>query len=1363
MMINFANEYEKKTSMKRIYLFTLLLFGQLLFCQLASQTLSESEVSKKLSLISDSIDSYINKGDNKKVLSICENGISLLSKNNLLSTPAACVLFLQAGESCMNLKDYYGAKFYFYKSFVFDEIGEFGIGTYTTIVKKAEEDANISYFKELLGLAKSDTVYLQKLAMEPKEFGSILNNAAWDNYKKGEYSSALDFFEMEISLLDALGQTGNDDYLSIIPCEVMCIIELGNYNLAKSQADYYLNLVKSYKGNNTVAYAEALQTKARVEDNFGNYNEAVELYNESLSLIENIKGKYNLDYIRCLRALGITYQNRDNNHIKCLEIELEIEKLFTMIADVTDDDKVQNLNQLSHLYGRIGDNIKSLNYAKKAVEVLEAEGQINDANYAYQLSTYCTALINNHSYTKAIEIGNESVRIFSQVDRTVEQNIIYRQIISNLSNAYFESGDVNIAISVMLPLLSEEYPDDTYKLSDIQRMVTYYQRAGLKNQVKDYCDKSLKLAEKIGGKDSELYAGALVYASVIQEKEGDAILMLKEAASIYLAMYGENNFDYISTQEILTSIGTANKIKESREPILKKYENLYGKDSRNYLYGYINYLTTISYQYKDLKDIEKLYETTILMDSVSQNIRITYSENDELYLRARHNLAQMTIDCYELTFDSVHYNRGVDIQKEVMFLASSIYGENNIKYIDEIAHFAHIKSRICNLYYFLSENVYSSESWQFYDSTLFSKKYLEIQELQHRVVDYYKHFGNKNSSKYADACVKLADYYSQEINNFTVYSFLPFYELEDARNKFRPKRDKAEQLYNEALGIYNDIKEYNSASTVLRSLSILYKGFNEHSKSANALVESFKLWKNETLQQLSLMTSDEKSQMVFDGNWQPRIDHYSSMALYNSEQDSCSSIYAKISYDIQLLSKGLLLKSETGLRDLILATGNTSVINKYNRLTEIKKILSNPAAETDTESLHQEYQQLERLLMKESELYGNYLHDFSYTFSDVKSSLNKNEVAIEFAAVRSPNKNENDKFYYFALVLKHDYLSPKIICLDSDFSSDSIYQKVWEPLFEEIKDMKNVYFSPTYDLNKLPLETAKLPDGSYLSDLGINLYRISSTREIIQQRKKITYESAVLYGGLEYNADIKDLIASDAEERSNGLRGMGELKNDVESDLRQRKIKWKYLLGTNKEVSEIEKIALGFGVKTKLYSSSSGTESTFKNLSGRMIDIIHIATHGFYIKPLNKIYKEDQMERSGLALAGANHVQSGTVLPEGVDDGVLTADEISRLDLRGTDLIVLSACETGLGDITGEGVYGLQRGFKKAGVKSIIMSLWKVDDDATELLMTSFYENLLAGNPKHDALLKAQKKVRETLGYEDPFYWAAFVLLDGLD
>ena len=155
--------------------------------------------------------------------------------------------------------------------------------------------------------------------------------------------------------------------------------------------------------------------------------------------------------------------------------------------------------------------------------------------------------------------------------------------------------------------------------------------------------------------------------------------------------------------------------------------------------------------------------------------------------------------------------------------------------------------------------------------------------------------------------------------------------------------------------------------------------------------------------------------------------------------------------------------------------------------------------------------------------------------------------------------------------------------------------------------------------------------------------------------------------------------------------------------------------------------------------------------------------------------------------SGANQALTGHKMSYRNDDGVLTAKEISLLDLRGLDLLVLSACQTGLGKVTGDGVFGLQRGFKKAGATTMLMSLWKVDDKATRLLMTYFYSNLMSGMSKHASLIKAQEQLRKTemesvsrnrrgVGarakrakknqqkktYSDPYYWAAFILLDSM-
>lgn len=179
---------------------------------------------------------------------------------------------------------------------------------------------------------------------------------------------------------------------------------------------------------------------------------------------------------------------------------------------------------------------------------------------------------------------------------------------------------------------------------------------------------------------------------------------------------------------------------------------------------------------------------------------------------------------------------------------------------------------------------------------------------------------------------------------------------------------------------------------------------------------------------------------------------------------------------------------------------------------------------------------------------------------------------------------------------------------------------------------------------------------------------------------------------------------------------------------------------------------------------TKASEAYIKSVSGNYGDIIHFATHGFFHKD-NALDRMSSLTNSGLLLSGASYTFSNDgVLPDNIDDGILFSHEISRLDMRDVNLAVLSTCDSSLGVISHDGVFGLQRGFKLAGANSILMSLWKVDDDATCKLMTEFYSNWIGKKmTKYDALKEAKCTVRETKGWEDPKYWAAFILLDALD
>lgn len=320
-----------------------------------------------------------------------------------------------------------------------------------------------------------------------------------------------------------------------------------------------------------------------------------------------------------------------------------------------------------------------------------------------------------------------------------------------------------------------------------------------------------------------------------------------------------------------------------------------------------------------------------------------------------------------------------------------------------------------------------------------------------------------------------------------------------------------------------------------------------------------------------------------------------------------------------------------------------------------------------------------------------------------------------------------------------------------------------------------VYFAADGELLIHPIESLPfiLPkeNNGYIpiSDL-YNIYRLSSTRELAIDREICSNPSVAIYGGIRYDMDYDDMVA---DARNNSTNSINDTKNEYLDTIRATG-GLPYLVGTRIEADSIANTIRQSKTITnnpRLYIGTKGTESSIKVLSGSDIHILHIATHGYYFEHNDQVLKQlklgdNSLCRSGLIFAGADNKWFGDELPKGIDDGFLTALEISTLDFHNLDLVALSACETGTGSIEDDGVYGLQRGFKMAGVNSILMSLWKVDDRATCRLMIEFYKNwVILGLTKHDALEKAKKTIRsyKTRGWDNPYYWAAFILLDGIN
>ena len=516
--------------------------------------------------------------------------------------------------------------------------------------------------------------------------------------------------------------------------------------------------------------------------------------------------------------------------------------------------------------------------------------------------------------------------------------------------------------------------------------------------------------------------------------------------------------------------------------------------------------------------------------------------------------------------------------------------------------------------------------------------------------------------------------------------------------------------------------------------------------------------------------------------------------LFSAQTEDFRSLY-----DYCLYSKSLLLATSINFRQAILDSGDNELIEKYSRLVSMQEIrhkqnnilpsLSNMGMPDQSA----EYTRLERELISNIKEVADYSQNLSYTSSDLTAKMIANDVAIEFVDYVDL---KTDKAQYIALVLRNNWDNPQMISLCSKEELEQIsrinledekwrknsfarkdldkryfkkgYSLIWSKLEPYMNEGDNVYFSPSGLLHQINVEVLKDSIGRQANE-KYNLYRVSSTRQLCIEKPKVKYTNATLYGGLIYEMDSTQMIAQSRTYHSaeDYVASRGFV---ADSSMREG---WSYLPATKSEVEMIARQMYEQGIRPERYTETVGTEESFKALSGKQIPIIHLATHGFFLKDeearkqdyfqaLNlessKDIEDNSLKRSGLILSGGQRAWLNQPIPANVEDGILLAEEIATMDLSGTDLVVLSACQTGLGEITSEGVFGLQRAFKKAGVQTLIMSLWRVNDAATSMMMQTFYEHLLSGQSKREAFAIAQQAVKEK--YNDPYYWAAFIMLD---
>jgi CHAT domain-containing protein len=662
-------------------------------------------------------------------------------------------------------------------------------------------------------------------------------------------------------------------------------------------------------------------------------------------------------------------------------------------------------------------------------------------------------------------------------------------------------------------------------------------------------------------------------------------------------------------------------------------------------------------------------------------------------------------------------------------------------------------------------------------------KYQEAEPLYIKAIEIFKTAFGENHPNYAAGLKNLAGLY-QHMDQY----------------------QKAEAMYLEVIRIEKETlgETHPDYAVSLNNLAELYQHMGKQVKAETLLLQNSRVILKNLLNNFVILSASEKQ--TYLNNTLLLLETNNSF-LYTYKKASASIV--ENNFNQQLIFKSMVLEDSKNILGAAQKSKDTVVQRllkdwKANK-NELARQYSLPIADrrTDLKTIETTTENLEKELNRQSAAFRSQQQAVLVSMKEIQKKLQQDEVAIEFVRFRLYDKKWTDSIIYAAYILKKNDPVPFFIPLceeeklqkifdmagteatsmvskfyrgaggesteNAGVLGTELYKLTWAPLEPYLKGVKTISYSPAGKLYSLAFHALPVDSTTLLMD-KYELRQYTSTREIALRKNTITKSaltSAVLFGDPVFSLDSLQLARQKqpANQQKTALNISPIITGSTSDSL------WMQLPGTALEIKKLGQLFNTNKVPAKSYTQLSASEEQLKQLDGHSPPLLHIATHGFFLPDSATKKKEkgaqventytlasDPLLRSGLVLTGGNYAWSGKTPFEGVEDGIVTAYEISQLDLSGTELVVLSACETALGDIKGsEGVFGLQRAFKMAGVKKMIVSLWQVPDKETAKLMTSFYDNLIKGRTIEDAFSLAQTEMREKYS---AFYWAAFVLIE---
>lgn len=1052
----------------------------------------------------------------------------------------------------------------------------------------------------------------------------------------------------------------------------------------------------------------------------GDITQAIVWAKKALQLEVKEFGKNDLGHAATLNNLATIYQN-NKQYDEAIPLFEQAATIFKTQLGETHRDYGTLLNNLAVLYENKGLIAKAEPLYIQVLNIRKANQEEDSPKYLEALANLAGIQFKLNSLEKADQSYQALLKLRKNSDLSTAQYaqecIAYAQVLialdsSHLAEQYFRKG-----IEMEKNSIGTQHIQHAHSLS---KLASLYENQGKYAQAEPlYTQSSDIFKSQLGNKDTT-YAASLINLAILFEELGkyeQAEHHYEEALLIYSLQLGEKHPKYAQALSnkagLYIEIGDYSKSELLYQEALEQFKKIYGEENDHY--------STI------LNNMAILYEKM----GKSERAELLYQQILSIYKKglgkSHPNYALVINNLASLLKGKKAYKEAEPLYKEALAIKKTRLGVNHPEYAISLNNLA---------------SLYKSMG-----------KLKEAEPLYKKALAIKKDYLGEAHPEYAISINNLAALY-EELRAF----------------------EQAEPLYLKALSIIKRHlgQKHPSYATTLNNLAVLYESMGRFPEA-----ESYYIQANQNLLyqiQYYFPYLNENSRKSF---WDQNLS--SGFAKFYHFAEVRAATNPQIlghAYDYRLATKALLLDGTAKMRNAILKSNDPGIISQYNEWLSLKNSIAQAYTLSkeeltkygwDVRALEREASKLESNLSRESSHFNQATQQQSVTWRDVQRKLKEGEAALEI--IRISNIDVNHPVQYLVIIIKASQTAhPEYVllnngeeleskftqyyrnCISYQIEDQYSYKKFWEPISDKLAGIKKVYVSSDGVYNKINLSTLRNPTtGQYLAQ-ELTAHLVTNTRELTTwEGESSMANSAFLLGHPSYQIGTLAKLDANETDITRSSSNLGQWFDQMSFD---------DLPGTEQEII---KIAEGlqqndWNLTIKLHESA--TEEELKQVSSP--SILHIATHGFFIPSEDMAAgkghtTENPMLRSGLVLAGVENYYSAAQRPE-TEDGILTAYEATTLFLDKTELVVLSACETGLGETKdGEGVYGLQRAFKVAGAKTILMSLWKVNDEATQNLMSVFYKNWLQGDSKREAFLKAQQQIRSD--FPNPYYWGAFVMV----